>query len=78
MLDLRDVLQTGFFTVQKLPNLHKTFRTRGCQTSILGAVARPKHLNLIVFTQILTERTNVLKGLQISGQLVDINELMLL
>ena len=34
------VHKTGFITVHKSPNLGRTFRTRGCQTSILGAVAK--------------------------------------
>ena len=34
--------KSSFITVQKSPNLIKTFRTRGHQTLILGAVAWPK------------------------------------
>ena len=44
MFDLRAMHKTGFITVQKSPNLRRTFRTRGRQTSILGAVAQPKNV----------------------------------
>ena len=45
MFDLRAVHKTGLpITVQNV--LRRTFRTRGRQTSILGAVAQPKNFLL--------------------------------
>ena len=39
MFDLWAMQKTCFITVQKSPNLHRTFRTMGRQSSILEAVA---------------------------------------
>ena len=54
MFDLPALHKTGFITVQKSPNLHvghfrRTFRTRGQQTSMLEAVARPKNRKVKVY-----------------------------
>ena len=38
MFDLWAVHKTSFISVQKSPNLLRTFRTRGRQTSFLGAL----------------------------------------
>lgn len=44
MFDLRVVYKTGFNTRQKPPNIHRKFRTKGQQTSFLGAVTPPEKL----------------------------------
>ena len=42
MFNFWALYKTGFIAVQKSSNLHMTFRTRECQTSILGTVAWTK------------------------------------
>ena len=46
MFNLWAVHKTDSTTVQKSPNLRRTFRTRGRQISILGADARPKNIGV--------------------------------
>ena len=50
------IFKTGYVTVQKSPNLRRTFRNSERKTSILKAVARPK--NATVF-QIETEENPI-------------------